>query len=181
MLSVSIWLSSLWLPSLWGQEKASREKIYCPFPSNQDWAVILTKIHTSPEETMQKGAEKANTGEKPMCISFYGSSGRLLVWKACPFGHLHRLKSVVWWWHLPCVPFFITISSCPFWGHSNLSPLFLGRPSPLAFVPWRERMVLPTLPLSLMCTAGMDPARGGLVSWDLEKLRCVSAFKMTSF
>lgn len=66
-------------------------------------------------------------------------------------------------------------------GMGRVAPLFLGPPSPLAFVPGRESTVVPALPLPLVDMAGMDPARGGLVLWDLGKLRCISAFKMTSF
>lgn len=41
--------------------------------------------------------------------------------------------------------------------------------------------MLPALPMPLVGMAGMDPARGGLVSQDVGKFRCVSSFKVSLF
>lgn len=44
-----------------GTTKGIPGKIYCPFPSKQDQAILLIQIHTDPEEMIQNGAEKANS------------------------------------------------------------------------------------------------------------------------
>ena len=127
----------------------------------------------------------ANTSQKYMCMSFHGNGGRLLAGKVCLFRHLHRLRSdslrsltvtsalcsFLLYHRFPMSFFEVTQIYHPFF---RASPFF-------GLVPGRESVVLSALPLLLVSTDGMDPARVGLVSWDVGKLRCVSAFKMTSF
>lgn len=61
-----------------------------------------------------------------------------------------------------------------------ISPFFRVSPS-FGLRTREEEHGGPRLAPVLVGMAAMDPARGGLVSQDLEKLRCVAAFKMTSF